>query len=209
MKADTPDVDELLEMIRSTALTDYIRFDLNGDGDTNDIIDGQPESQPLQLMNPAGFFQKYLMPTSLPTKFSTNGTTPLEKGYYHGVAYQIPGAEVNINGQWVPFTDDNKELIFSQNPMNLEWRLNGKTLNSYGYKLGDIIKGEIIAVDDQWNGLNITKDFSVNIVDASGINTVAAPDASATWHTIDGRRLDAKPTKPGVYIENGQKVIVR
>ena len=149
------------------------------------------------------------MPTSLPAKFSTNETTPLEKGYYHGVAYQIPGAEVNINGQWIPFTDDNKELLFSQNPMNLEWRLNGKTLNSYGYKLGDIIKGEIIAVDDQWNGLNITKDFSVNIVDASGINTVAAPDASATWHTIDGRLLDAKPTKPGVYIENGQKVIVR
>ena len=29
MKADVSDVDELLEMIRSTALTDYIRFDLN------------------------------------------------------------------------------------------------------------------------------------------------------------------------------------
>ena len=209
MKADVSDVDELLEMIRSTALTDYIRFDLNGDGDTNDILDGQPESQPLILMNPAGFFQKYLMPTSLPTKFSTNETTPLEKGYYHGVIYQIPGAEVNINGQWIPFTDDNKEIIFSQNPMNLEWRLNGKTLNSYGYKLGDIIKGEIIAVDDQWNGLNITKDFSVNIVDASGINTVTMPYTPDEWYTIDGIHLNAKPTKPGVYIENGQKVIVR
>ena len=42
MKADTPDADQLLEMIRSTALTDYIRFDLNGDGDTDDIHDGQP-----------------------------------------------------------------------------------------------------------------------------------------------------------------------
>ena len=53
MKADVPDVNELLEMIRATALTDYIRLDLNGDGDTDDNIDGQPESQPLQLMNPA------------------------------------------------------------------------------------------------------------------------------------------------------------
>ncbi len=53
MHADVEDVDELLEMIRSTALTDYIRFDLNGDGDTNDNIDGQPETQPLQLINPA------------------------------------------------------------------------------------------------------------------------------------------------------------
>ncbi|MBR6964421.1 MAG: hypothetical protein IKH86_12465 [Prevotella sp.] len=53
MKADVADVDELLEMIRSTALTDYIRLDLNGDGDTDDIHEGQPETQPLQLMNPA------------------------------------------------------------------------------------------------------------------------------------------------------------
>ena len=53
MKADVSDVDELLEMIRSTALTDHIRFDLNGDGDTDDSYQGQPETQPLQLMNPA------------------------------------------------------------------------------------------------------------------------------------------------------------
>lgn len=209
MKADVRDVDELLEMIRSTALTDYIRFDLNGDGDTDDTIDGQPESQPLQLMNPAGFFQKYLMPTSLPTNLKANEATPLEKGYYHGVVYQIPGAEVNINGQWIPFTDDNKGLIFSQNPMNLEWRLNGTLLNSYGYKSGDTINGQIIAVDDQWNGLNITKDFSVNIVDASGISAIINPDAPATWYTVDGIRLDAEPSQSGVYIKNGQKVIIR
>ena len=209
MKADVSDVDELLEMIRSTALTDYIRFDLNGDGDTDDIHDGQPESQPLQLMNPAGFFQKYLMPTSLPTDLKANKITPLEKGYYHGVVYQIPGAEVNINGQWIPFTDDNKDLIFSQNPMNLEWRLNGTLLNSYGYGPGDTIDGQMIAVDDQWNGLNITKDFSVNIVDTSGISAIINPDAPATWYTLDGIRLKAKPTTPGIYVENGQKVIIK
>ena len=149
------------------------------------------------------------MPTSLPTKFSTNETTPLEKGYYHGVVYQIPGAEVNFNGQWIPFTDDNKELIFSQNPMNLEWRLNGETLSNYNYKPGDTINGLIIAVGDKWNGLNITKDFSVNIVDASGIHTVTMPYTFDAWYTLDGIHLNAKPTKPGVYIENGQKVIVR
>ena len=209
MKADTPDVDELLEMIRSTALTDYIRFDLNGDGDTDDIHDGQPETQPLLLMNPAGFFEKYLMPTSLPTNLKADEIITLDKGYYHGVVYQVPGAEVNINGQWVPFTDDNKELIFSQNPMNLEWRLNGEALSNYNYKPGDTISGLIIAVDDKWNGLNITKEFSVNIVDASGIHTVTMPYTPDAWYTIDGIQLDAKPTKPGVYIENGQKVIVR
>ena len=53
MKADIQGVDELLEMMRSTALTDYIRLDLNGDGDTDDNYKGQSETQPLQLINPA------------------------------------------------------------------------------------------------------------------------------------------------------------
>lgn len=209
MFAEVENVDKLLEMIWSTSLTDYIRFDLNGDGDTDDVVDGQPESQPLQLMNPAGFFQQYLMPTSLPTNLKTDETVTLEKGYYHGVIYQIPGAEVNINGEWMAFTDDNKDLILAQNPMNLEWRLNGESLNNYNYKPGDTVNGQIIVVDDQWNGLNITKDFSVDVEDASDINTVTMQDTPEIWYTIDGIHLDAKPTQPGVYVVNGQKVIIK
>ena len=197
-------------MIRSTSLTDYIRFDLNGDGDTDDIVDGQPESQPLILINPAGFFLKYLMPTTLPTNIKTDETIALDKGYYHGVIYQIPGTEVNINGQWIAFSDNNKDLILAQNPMTLEWRLNGELLNKYGYKAGDTVKGQIIVVDDMWNGLNITKDFSVTLeAGTNGINNVTLPHASTTWYTVDGLRLDTKPTKPGVYILNGQKVIIK
>jgi hypothetical protein len=35
------------------------------------------------------------------------------------------------------------------------------------------------------------------------------PYTSDTWYTIDGIRLDAKPTKPGIYIINWQKVIIK
>ena len=195
MKADVADVDKLLEMIRSSALTDYIR------------LDGQ--TQELQLMNPAWFFQEYLMPLSLPTNLKLNEITSLEKGYYHGVVFQISGAEVNVNGQWIAFTNENKDFIFSQNPMNLEWRLNGELLSNYNYKPWDTISGQIIVVDDQWKGLTITKDFSVNVESASAIDTVAMPYATDTWFTIDGILLDAKPTIPGVYIVNGQKVTIK
>ena len=212
MFAEVEDVDELLNMIKnSTDLRDHIRFDLNGDGDTNDTQNGQPETQPLILMNPAGFFQKYLMPLNLPANIKTDETIALDKGYYHGVIYQIPGTEVNINGQWIAFSDNNKDLILAQNPMTLEWRLNGELLNKYGYKAGDTVKGQIIVVDDMWNGLNITKDFSFSIAAPNGIHaaTVTQPDASATWYTVDGLRLDAKPATPGVYVVNGQKVIIK
>ena len=211
MFAEVKDVDELLEMTRSTSITDYIKFDLNGDGDTNDTHNEQSETQPLQLMNPAWFFQKYLMPTDLPTNLRADETIDLNKWYYHGVIYQIPGAEVNINGQWIAFSDDNKDLILTQNPMTLKWRLNGELLNNYNYKPWDTINGQIVVVDDKWNGLNITKDFSINIEDANGINDakITTSDTSNTRYTIDGIRLDTKPTKPGIYIMNGQKVIIK
>ena len=209
-------------MIRNSSdLRDYIRFDLNGDGDTDDTIDGQPESQPLILMNPGGFFQKYLMPLALPDCIKTDEAITLEKGYYHGVVFDIPGAEVNINGEWIAFTDNNKDLILAQNPMNLEWRLNGELLSRYGYKQGDTLTGQVLVVDDQWNGLNITKDFSVSIEagDPDAIHSTVLGPSAETWYTVDGLRLDAKPTKPGVYVmrsaegclqgKNGQKVIVK
>ncbi len=164
MFAEAKDVDELLEMVRSTALTDYIRFDLNGDGDTDDEIDGQPETQPLQLMNPAGFILKYLMPT-VPTSIKLGETINLGKGYYHGIIFDIPGAEVKVNGEWIAFTEKNKATILAQNPFAFEWRLNADAtyLRKLGYKQGDTLKGQIIVIDDQYNALNITQDITIKI----------------------------------------------
>lgn len=196
MFAEVEDVDKLLEMIRSTTLTDNIK------------LDGQ--TQELQLMNPAGFFLKYLMPTVLPASIKTDETIALEKGYYHGVVFNIPGAEVNINGQWIAFDNTNKNLILAQNPMTLQWRLNGDLLNKYGYKPGDTVNGQILVVDDQWNGLTINKEISVSMVSGeNAINSIVLDTSVETWYTVDGLRLDAKPTKPGVYVVNGQKVIIK
>ena len=196
-------------MIRSTALTDYIRFDLNGDGDTNDTVDGQPESQPLQLINPAGVFKKYCMTDTIPSAIGLDETIDLSKEWYKGLIFEIPGAEVLIDGQWIAYDAKNEDLILAQNPMNLEWRLNGNLLSEYGYKLGDTVSGQLVAVDDEWNGLSLTKDISFTFDNASGISTPVQDASAETLYTIDGHRLNAKPTKPGIYIVNGQKVTVK
>ena len=161
--AKVKDVDELLEMVKSTCLTDYIRFDLNGDGDMNDIVEGQPESQPLQLINPAGLYKKYLTPQDVPTTISLGETLPLDKGYYKGILFSIPGAEVKINGDWVAFDNKNKDVILSQNPMDLEWRLNGDLLKKYGYSSGQTVEGQVITVDDMWGGLRLEVPMTVTI----------------------------------------------
>ena len=163
MFAEVVDVNQLLEMIRSTALTDYIRFDLNGDGDTNDIHDGHPETVPLQLINPAGFIKKYLMPADLPKSISAGEVISLNKGYYKGVVFDIPGAEVKIGDEWIPVTADNSSRIKAANPMDLEWRLSGNLLKKYGYTSGQTIEGQMLLVDDQWNGLRLEVPVSIQI----------------------------------------------
>ena len=149
MYAEVKDVDELLEMVRSTALTDYIR------------LDGM--TQPLQLINPAGFYKKYLTPNTIPSSVSLGETTELQKGYYKGVVFNIPGAEVMIGDEWIPFDSKNKNTIMSQNPMDLTWRMNGNLLKKMGYTAGQTVQGQIITIDDQWNGLRLEVPMTITI----------------------------------------------
>jgi hypothetical protein len=45
----------------------------------------------------------------------------------------------------------------------------------------------------------------------TGIQTVASESSvnSNKWFTADGRQLESKPTKPGFYIRNGKKVVIK
>ena len=48
--------------------------------------------------------------------------------------------------------------------------------------------------------------------DATGIETIEtdeADDSNAIWYSLDGRRLDSKPTKKGVYIRSGKKIVIK
>jgi hypothetical protein len=150
MYAEVADANQLLSMIRSSSgLTDHIRF--NG------------EDQPLILMNPGGFFKTYCMPGELSSQVSLGESVTLEKGYYKGVVFDIPGAEVNLGGTWTPVTAASRDAIMAQNPFTLQWRLNGAMLRKYGYKTGDTVKGTILAVDDQWHGLNLSKEITIQV----------------------------------------------
>ena len=103
------------------------------------------------------------MKAVVPSSISINEVVNLGIGYYKGLIFNIPGTEVNVNGEWIPFDAKNKDLILAQNPMNLEWRLNGALLRKYGYSPGQTIQGQIITVDDQWNGLRLEKDFTIQV----------------------------------------------
>ena len=143
------DANDLLEMMESATETDYIS--LNG------------MRQPLQNYSPAQFYKKYCISVNIPSTIQEGEIIPLTKGWYKGLLFSIPGSEVLVNGEWMSFDAKNKDLILSQNPMNLEWRLNGSLLRKYGYTPGQSIQGQIITVDDQWNGLRLEIPISIQI----------------------------------------------
>ena len=149
LHANMESVDPLLEMARSTSLENSISF--NG------------MTQKLQRLNPAGYFMKYCMTTDIPSSIALDETVSLNKEWYKGVIFIIPGAEVLIGDVWIPFTAENSSRIKAANPMNLEWRLNGALLRKYGYTSGQTLQGQIITVDDQWNGLRLEKDITIQI----------------------------------------------
>ena len=52
-------------------------------------------------------------------------------------------------------------------------------------------------------------DFDGDVV--TSIDGICIDDSRTAegWYSLDGRRLDRKPTRKGVYIHNGNKVIVK
>lgn len=52
-------------------------------------------------------------------------------------------------------------------------------------------------------------DINSETTGISDINSTPADSDTDTWYTLQGTRLQAKPTQSGIYINNGKKVIIK
>ena len=147
LHADLDNVDQLLQMARSTCIENSISL--------------EGKTQKLQRLNPAGYFKEYCMTVSLPSSIALDETIDLTKEWYKGLIFDIPGAEVKVNGEWIAYDARNSGRIKTANPMDLEWRINGDLLRKYGYISGQTVQGQILTVDDQWNGLRLEVPISI------------------------------------------------
>ena len=69
------------------------------------------------------------------------------------------------------------------------------------------------------NGVMLTRqltDFSIDFGEndeTTGIisttNYTNSTNSTGAWYSIDGRKLDGKPTRNGVYVNNGRKVVIK
>ena len=70
----------------------------------------------------------------------------------------------------------------------------------------DLIGGEPASLEQ---GI---KAFVLNFGEETGIGEITNFNtylSVPSWYTIDGRKLSSKPTKKGIYIRNGQKIVVK
>lgn len=74
---------------------------------------------------------------------------------------------------------------------------------------GDLAAGKIYL--DLGEGSSGAPQLSIVRDEETGINDVKGKMAEARddWYTLDGRRLNGQPTKPGLYIKNGSKTIIK
>jgi len=64
-------------------------------------------------------------------------------------------------------------------------------------------------------GVSEVKAFSIDFGDGETTGIISVDGAEGTvngsdvWYTLDGRKLDGKPTQRGIYINNGKKTIIK
>ena len=108
---------------------------------------------------------------------------------------------------YMSFANEDRSILFLGDENTLYWpQPDGNTYPSIGacrayFKLKGLSAGEI----------NATRLFF-----GGDENTTSLPQPlqregsqAGAWYTLDGRKLDGKPAKKGVYINNGRKVVIK
>ena len=117
---------------------------------------------------------------------------------------------VNFSGWFSPFTleADDKSVLYLGADNKLYYPSADKTVNSCravfrlkGIEAGDLPQQARRFVLNFGDG----ETTRITLVDGSGFGV----NGSDAWYTIDGRRLNGKPAARGLYINNGNKVVIK
>ena len=153
----------------------------------------------------------YIVKWAKPDGYTVDGGYDISEPMFNGVT--ISDAPANVSTDYVDFVGTYSPVnIYTDKKTNLYLGADNKlyyptatdfTVNACrGYfqlKLGD----------------NEVKAFNINFGDGEATGIISVHDSGFTvngsdaWYTIDGRKLDGKPTRAGVYINKGKKVVIK
>ena len=117
-------------------------------------------------------------------------------------------------GQYSPFSitaDNIDEIILLSTGNRLGYSKNERTLRSFRAHFEVPTSGgvrEFVLNFDDENTTGIISPAEIKeITDCNA--TLSKREMAGAWYSLDGRKLDAKPTKKGLYIHNGNKVVIK
>ena len=137
---------------------------------------------------------------------TVTSTTPIDVTTEEG-----PG-NVTFRGTYSPidYANDNHSILFVGMNNSLYWPQAGAHLGAFRayFELGNgITVGE---ANSSVRGFNL--GFGEDNGDATRLNDnvkMINDNGADAWYTLDGRKLDSKPTRKGLYIYGGRKVVIK
>ncbi len=136
---------------------------------------------------------------------------------FNGVTIDKTNRDVAFTSGWfkgtyekMAFAEENKSILFVGDDNNLHWPKEGASLGACRayFELSDVEPG---GGGGNAPELRIVLNFGEE--EKTGISSLT-PDPSpkgkgSDYYTLDGRKLNAKPMKKGLYIHNGRKVVIK
>ena len=125
--------------------------------------------------------------------------TPIELS---GITIQVGPQTVNdpsfnFTGIYTPTAIDGKYFIASGNTIK---KSNGGTLKGFRAYIEDTTPNAARILTLDFNDGETTEITTTDFIEFT---------EKGVWNTLDGRKLDKKPTSKGLYIVNGKKVVVK
>ena len=155
-----------------------------------------------------------LMLTEVEDKIVNKGTAVILKSSGNPVMTLTKTNSSDTNGNSLRGYSDRKSLanVMSDNNANIIYTL-GNTSAGFGFHK---YTGEYVPFNKAFLPLNTSNGAKpiLNMVfanETTGINSLSSDDNALQndWFSLDGTRLNGKPTQRGIYINGNKKVVVR
>ena len=112
---------------------------------------------------------------------------------------------ISFKGTYVPlsFTNSDESTLFLGDNNMLYYPKSGARLGACRayFQIGSDLARSFV--------LNFGDDSATGII-AIGNSQLSTPNSQISdWYTLDGRKLNGKPTAKGVYVKNGKKIVIK
>lgn len=116
----------------------------------------------------------------------------------------IPASVKQIDEYAFEYSSNITDIYCYADPSQLTW-------SYFGYDFWqDELKihvKDVSAWEEKYSRSNVTYVGDLDEIDA--IEGVTADETAEAWYTLNGMKLDGKPTAPGIYVCGGKKVVIK